>query len=119
MLVGGSSRDEDLQKATFTTVERPLQNSIYIRTSYLIINKLHFPRVSCNGVLPRARRMNMKRILLAMAAALLTANAAAGKKMQKTPAQQLIGRLQKLQKKGVMKKSPTFEHACKCCVKKV
>ena len=37
-----------------------------------------------------------------MAAALLTANAAAGKKMQKTPAQQLIGRLQKLQKKGVM-----------------
>lgn|GEM_PF-6743899 len=54
-----------------------------------------------------------------MAAALLAANAAAGKKMQKTPAQQLIGRLQKLQKKGVMKKSPTFEHACKCCVKKV
>ena len=37
-----------------------------------------------------------------MAAALLTANAAAGKKMQKTPAQQLIGRLQDLQKKGVM-----------------
>ena len=31
VLVGGSSRDEDLQKATFTTVERPLQNSIYIR----------------------------------------------------------------------------------------
>ena len=59
VLVGGSSRDEDLQKATFT-VERPLQNSIRIRTSYLIINKLHFPRVSCNGVLPRARRMNMK-----------------------------------------------------------
>lgn len=37
-----------------------------------------------------------------MAAALLTANTAAGKKMQKTPAQQLIGRLQDLQKKGVM-----------------
>lgn len=60
VLAGGSSRDEDLQKATFTTVERPLQNSIYIRTSYLIINKLHFSRVSCNGVLPRARRMNTK-----------------------------------------------------------
>ena len=59
VLVGGSSRDEDLQKATFT-VERPLQNAIYIRISYLIINKLHFPRVSCNGVLPRARRMNTK-----------------------------------------------------------
>ncbi len=60
VLIRGSSRDEDLQKATFTTVERPLQNSIYIRTSYLIINKLHFPRISCNGVLPRARRMNTK-----------------------------------------------------------
>ena len=60
VLVGSSRRDEDLQKATFTTVERPLQNSIYIRISYLIINKLHFPRVSCNGVLPRARRMNTK-----------------------------------------------------------
>ncbi|AXV50320.1 hypothetical protein DYJ25_10970 [Prevotella denticola] len=59
VLVGGSSRDEDLQKATFT-VERPLQNSIRIRTLYLIINKLHFSRVSCNGVLPRARRMNTK-----------------------------------------------------------
>lgn len=31
VLVGGCSWDEDLQKATFTTVERPLQNSIYIR----------------------------------------------------------------------------------------
>ena len=59
VLVRGCSRDEDLQKATFT-VERPLQNAICIRTSYLIINKLHFPRVSCNGVLPRTRRMNTK-----------------------------------------------------------
>ena len=49
VLIRGSSRDEDLQKATFTTVERPLQNSIYIRTSYLIINKLHIQTPANSG----------------------------------------------------------------------
>ena len=44
----------------------------------------------------------MKRIILAMAIALLAMSANAKQKMQKTPAQRLIERLQALQKRGVM-----------------